>query len=107
LRVVAYNLLAIVVNWLSYDYRFRGEGLHLQFQQLAARSSTSFGVDRFDASPDQRQSTGDDSSLIMPGRHTVGIHAHQPGPTSQTGAYPGSYGQQPPQGPPQPPGSFQ
>ncbi|HIY86566.1 MAG TPA: glycerophosphoryl diester phosphodiesterase membrane domain-containing protein [Candidatus Yaniella excrementavium] len=104
---VVYNMLAIVTNGLYYDYRFRKEGLHLQFQQLAAQYSTSFGVDRFDTSPDQRQSTGDDSSLIMPGRHTVGIHAQQPGPTSQTGAYPGSYGQQPPQGPPQPPGSFQ
>ncbi len=94
---VVYNMLAIVTNGLYYDYRFRKEGLHLQFQQLAAQYSTSSTVDRFDTSPDQWQSTVDDSSLIIPGRQTVTTQQHVPG----------LYGQQPPQGPPQPPGPFQ
>ncbi|MDN5837793.1 MAG: glycerophosphoryl diester phosphodiesterase membrane domain-containing protein [Yaniella sp.] len=108
---VIYNMLAIVTNALYYDYRFRKEGLHLEFQQLAAQYSTDSTMDRFDTSPDQRPSSFDETNLVLPGRHSVGMQqSQQPGHFPQSAAYPAPYGQQPPQppqGPPQPPGPYQ
>lgn len=107
---VIYNMLALVTNSLYYDYRFRKEGLHFELQHIAAQHSAASTVDRFDTSPDQRQSTFDETNLVVPGRHSVGIQQGQPGGHPQSGPYPGPYGQQPPQppqGPPQPPGTYQ
>lgn len=113
------NMALLVAIFFYHDYRFRKEGLHLEFQQLAAQHSSASTTDRFDTSPEQRQSGTETEHDLIPGRHSVGLQPGpppnfgQPGPPSAgpyPGTYPGPYGQQPPQppqGPPQPPGPYQ
>lgn len=117
------NMGLLVAIFFYLDYRFRKEGLGLEFQQLAAQHASSSTTDRFDTSLDERPSSSDDDNNLIPGRYSTGLQQNaygqpgsnqQPGPYGQPGPYPGAYGSQPPypgpppqQGPPPPPGPNQ
>lgn len=98
--ILSMQLLPLI--FFYFDYRFRKEGLGLEFQQLAAQHAGQAPTDRFDTSFEERRNSSDEDLDLIPGRDSIGL---RPGPA------PG-YGQQPPQsgppqqGPPQPPGPY-
>ena len=93
------NTSLLVAIFFYFDYRFRNEGLGLEFQQIAAQQATGTTTDRFDTSVDQQPGAGDHTNDLIPGRHSAGLQ--QPGPNG-----PWSQGYQPPQGPPNPAGPY-
>src|SRR5699024_1444020 len=116
---VVSNMGLLVAIFFYLDYRFRKEGLGLEFQQLAVQHASGSSTDRFDTSLEQQPNSTDEENDLIPGRHSTGLRQGPPpgygqaGPYGQQGFYPGPYGQQPPypgpppqQGPPPPPGSY-
>lgn len=106
------NMSMLVAIFFYFDYRFRKEGLGLQFQQIAAQQGSGSNTDRFDTSMEDRPKTPDETNDFIPGRNvTPPQQASQqygyPGPYPQHGGYgqygPGGY-QQPGSQPPNPPG---
>lgn len=78
-------LLAVLLFY--FDYRFRKEGLGIQFQQLAAQLAQRMPTDRFDTSLEQANVSDTENDLI-PGRHSFGPQSPgQPGPYAQPGPY--------------------
>lgn len=88
------NMGLLISIFFYFDYRFRKEGLGLEFQHIAAHHAAGSPTDRFDTSLEEQPASNDEANDLIPGRHTVGL---QPGP----------YGQQPGhQPPPNPPGPY-
>jgi len=90
------NMGLLISIFFYFDYRFRKEGLGLEFQQIAAQQATRTTTDRFDTSVDRQPNASDSTNDLIPGRHATGLQ--QPGPWSQ--------GYQPPQSPPNPAGPY-
>lgn len=106
------NMSMLVSIFFYFDYRFRKEGLGLQFQQIAAQQDSGSNTDRFDTSMEDGLSTPDKANDLIPGRNIppvqqAGQQYGYPGPSPQQGGYgqygPGGY-QQPGSQPPNPPG---
>lgn len=93
------NMGLLVTIFFYFDYRFRDEGLGLEFQQIAAQQATGSTTDRFDTSVDRQPDASDQTNDLIPGRHSAGLQ--QPGPYG-----PWSQGYQSPQGPPNPAGPY-
>lgn len=101
------NLGVLISIFFYFDYRFRKEGLGIEFQQLASQQVDQT-PDRFDTSLEVQPGSEDEDNDIIPGRHSLGLQQPpQPGPYGTYGPappQPPSPGYQPPQGPPPPPG---
>ncbi|NWN88376.1 MAG: glycerophosphoryl diester phosphodiesterase membrane domain-containing protein [Micrococcaceae bacterium] len=104
------SMSLLVGIFFYFDYRFRKEGLSLEFQQLAAQHASGNTADRFDTSLEEQTGSNDESNDIIPGRYSAGLQqAPSPG-FQQPPQAPGPYGSGPyghgPHGPPNPPGLY-
>src|SRR5699024_5711282 len=75
------NMGLLISIFFYFDYRFRKEGLGLEFQQIAAQQATMTTTDRLDTSVDRHSNASDSTKDRRPVRHATGLHL--PGPSLQ------------------------